>query len=536
MTPPKQTILCLALACALLAPGLAQARFLMLDADFDQRAPGASLARRGAEFGEPVPGLFDLGGEIIVEESAGDHAVRIADQAAAPLSPNFLYWALRGDREAADGLLTLRVTLTPEQIDAYQVLITDALGTLEFVVLDLDAAGQLSWRDLNTPGGTVFGTYAINQELRFRLEFRLDLGTWSLFLDDDPVLTAQDLGYANAPIARLVTGVAADADPYGSLRFDDPQVDWRSGTAATLLRADFEDQPAGEVIGTGGAALGQPVALSACSPVVTEKVLVGNSLEILDESEVSSGSAKFEFLGSTEITDQPVSLSLWMVVDVSDGYNLAFREQGSSTERLLDVHVVDSNRLSIIDGLVGATLVGSITPGVPFRVEIAFEMGLRAYSLWLDGERLLHRRPLGGDGDRGLGQLHVGYDFDAGFSGRLFVDDIRVQSLDHLVVAVDDHGLVPAAGNALLGAAPNPFNPRTEVRFVLTAPGATRLDILDVRGRLVARLLDGQLPAGSHRAAWDGVGRDGRGVASGVYLARLTAGGEVFSVPLTLLK
>jgi hypothetical protein len=536
MLPLKHSPLALALACMLLVPAAAQARFMMLDAHFDQRTPGDSLARRGALFGEPVAGLFDLGGETIVEESAGDNAVRIADQAAEPLSPSFLYWALRDEREVSDGLLTLRFTVTPEQTDAYQVLITDAPGTLEFVVLDLDATGQITWRDLNTPGAAVFGSYTMNQELRFRLEFRLAQGTWNLFLDDVPVLVGEDLGFVGAPVARLVVGAAADTGPYGSLRFDDPQVDWRPGTAATLLRADFDDQPAGEVIGTGGAALGQPVFLSQCSPVVTEGVMVGNCLEILDESETSTGTARFEFLESVEIVDQPVSVSVWMVADVSDRYMLVFRERDSSTESLLGVKVVATDRLSIVDGIVGPHFVGSITPGVPFRVEIAFEMGLRIYSLWLDGERLLHRRPLGGDGDRGLGSLLVGYDYDAGFDGRLFVDDIRVHDLPSMVVAVDDHGLPPAPRATLLGAAPNPFNPRTEVRFALAAPGRARLDILDVRGRLVARLLDGHLPAGEHRTAWNGVDRAGRRVASGVYQARLTAGGEASSLPLTLLK
>ena len=97
---------------------------------------------------------------------------------------------------------------------------------------------------------------------------------------------------------------------------------------------------------------------------------------------------------------------------------------------------------------------------------------------------------------------------------------------------------VPAAPVAakLLGAAPNPFNPRTEVRFRLAADGPARLDVHDAAGRLVAVLADGAFAAGDHAAAWDGRDRAGRAAASGTYFARLTAGGRVDTAPLTLVR
>jgi hypothetical protein len=73
--------------------------------------------------------------------------------------------------------------------------------------------------------------------------------------------------------------------------------------------------------------------------------------------------------------------------------------------------------------------------------------------------------------------------------------------------------------------APNPFNPRTEIRFVVGAGriGDYRLDIFDPSGRLVARLARGTDPGtGSvHTARWDGNDTAGRPARSGVYLAKL---------------
>ena len=83
---------------------------------------------------------------------------------------------------------------------------------------------------------------------------------------------------------------------------------------------------------------------------------------------------------------------------------------------------------------------------------------------------------------------------------------------------------------------PNPFNPHTAIPFTLAAAGAVRLRVYDLRGRLVRTLWDGPLAAGAHRLDWDGRNAAGRPVASGVYLYRLEAGGQVHSRKLLKLE
>ncbi len=76
---------------------------------------------------------------------------------------------------------------------------------------------------------------------------------------------------------------------------------------------------------------------------------------------------------------------------------------------------------------------------------------------------------------------------------------------------------------------PNPFNPRTRIAFNVPAgaPGRVRLSIYDLKGRLVARLVDGPLAPGTHGVEWSGLDGAGRPAASGVYLYRLeTPGGR----------
>jgi flagellar hook assembly protein FlgD len=83
---------------------------------------------------------------------------------------------------------------------------------------------------------------------------------------------------------------------------------------------------------------------------------------------------------------------------------------------------------------------------------------------------------------------------------------------------------------------PNPFNPRTTFRYSLPADARVRFSILDVRGRRVATLVERFQAAGPHELQWSGIDRRGNALPSGVYLARLEAGGDVATRKLTLLR
>ncbi len=80
----------------------------------------------------------------------------------------------------------------------------------------------------------------------------------------------------------------------------------------------------------------------------------------------------------------------------------------------------------------------------------------------------------------------------------------------------------PAAGR--LDGYPNPFNPRTTLRFSLPGAARVELEVHDLAGRLVRRLVAADLPAGDHQIVWDGKDEAGRAAASGQYVARLRAG------------
>jgi M6 family metalloprotease-like protein len=72
---------------------------------------------------------------------------------------------------------------------------------------------------------------------------------------------------------------------------------------------------------------------------------------------------------------------------------------------------------------------------------------------------------------------------------------------------------------------PNPFNPVTTIRFEIPREAAVQLAVFDVRGRRVTTLHQGPIQAGYHDATWEGRDDQGRAVASGMYVVRLTGPG-----------
>lgn len=71
---------------------------------------------------------------------------------------------------------------------------------------------------------------------------------------------------------------------------------------------------------------------------------------------------------------------------------------------------------------------------------------------------------------------------------------------------------------------------RGQVSFSLPRDGAVKLDVYNLRGQRVARLADGWYGAGEHALALD------TDLASGMYLARLVAGGDIATRKFSIVK
>lgn len=108
-----------------------------------------------------------------------------------------------------------------------------------------------------------------------------------------------------------------------------------------------------------------------------------------------------------------------------------------------------------------------------------------------------------------------------------------------IVTGTPDGPAAPPAPARLLQNAPNPFQPRTSIRFDVAQaerPVAARLTIFDLNGRAVRRLLDAPLTGGDHEVQWDGRNDSGEIVGSGVYFYRLEVDGYAITRKMTLAR
>jgi hypothetical protein len=83
---------------------------------------------------------------------------------------------------------------------------------------------------------------------------------------------------------------------------------------------------------------------------------------------------------------------------------------------------------------------------------------------------------------------------------------------------------------------PNPFNPETEIRFALPHASPVVLKIFNILGAEIRTLVDEQREVGYHNVRWDGRDKNGKLVASGVYLYQLQVGSFSQVKKMSLLR
>jgi endoglucanase len=115
----------------------------------------------------------------------------------------------------------------------------------------------------------------------------------------------------------------------------------------------------------------------------------------------------------------------------------------------------------------------------------------------------------------------------------LYLDDIRISDPD-----ADAVGGVPDMPErfGLLPNYPNPFNPATLLSFEVDKPGLAAVAIFDLKGMELFRMVRMVAAPGVQKAEWNGCGRDGRPLPSGIYICRLECGNRYAVRPMVLIR
>jgi len=180
--------------------------------------------------------------------------------------------------------------------------------------------------------------------------------------------------------------------------------------------------------------------------------------------------------------------------------------------------------------------VDNLEPGVPTGFAVAYGSGSNALSwdpslaadfAYFNVYRGSTPGFTAGPGNRVMQTTGTGWVDGSGSAGDYYqVTAVDFSGNESAPAGKDAASGLPGlpAAYALHAASPNPFNPMTVIRFDLPRDtGRVTLTVFDARGRLVDRLVEGALTAGSHEVTWTGRDQAGNAVGSGVYFYRLEA-------------
>lgn len=128
-------------------------------------------------------------------------------------------------------------------------------------------------------------------------------------------------------------------------------------------------------------------------------------------------------------------------------------------------------------------------------------------------------------------------DVEYGNPAQLKLTSVKLATPTAKALEVKGFGPTLPAAFTLYQNYPNPFNPMTTIRFELSGTSRrVQLDVFNVLGQQVRRLLDETVAPGEHSVVWDATTDNGSKVATGVYLYRLQVGDQSDTKKMLLLK
>ncbi|MBI9031733.1 T9SS type A sorting domain-containing protein [bacterium] len=83
---------------------------------------------------------------------------------------------------------------------------------------------------------------------------------------------------------------------------------------------------------------------------------------------------------------------------------------------------------------------------------------------------------------------------------------------------------------------PNPFNPETTINFSLNKGSHIKLEVFNILGQHINTLVNEYKSSGNHGVLWAGKDKNNNNLSSGIYLYKMTAGGQTKLNKMILIK
>jgi len=182
----------------------------------------------------------------------------------------------------------------------------------------------------------------------------------------------------------------------------------------------------------------------------------------------------------------------------------------------------------------------------PGRVEIAWNTASESNSAsWMversltadNGYALVGKLPASGNTASGSSYSFVDDQAEAGVT---YYYKIAEQELDGKVTYYGpvsaSAGISSASFESQVSISPNPCKQFATISYQLAQPGMVSARIYNMLGQQVSTVFSGSRQAGAYSVRWDGKNAKGQAVPAGVYVLRLSAGEQMFTKRITLLK
>ena len=83
---------------------------------------------------------------------------------------------------------------------------------------------------------------------------------------------------------------------------------------------------------------------------------------------------------------------------------------------------------------------------------------------------------------------------------------------------------------------PNPFNPETVISFHVPKSSHVVIEVYNLLGQRLQKLVDESKEVGIYQARWDGCDENGNSVSSGIYIYKMQADGFVAIKKMALVR
>jgi hypothetical protein len=287
---------------------------------------------------------------------------------------------------------------------------------------------------------------------------------------------------------------------------------------------------------------------------VVQTVSVGTGPEgiVFSGGKVYVANSGFNGAGYDPGTVSVINVSNYSVNTIAVGLNpqgLAKDSQGNIVVACSGDYVSVDGEINVIDS-ISQQVVHSVPAGMPITgVAVSgadkayfstFASGVLVYDLVNRNFERDAGNPLPGGPGIAFDAQDNAYITDFAMDSVYVFSPLHLRENGYLVgdgpVSIAVHDPIPpnaisSSENRVIGTFnlnqnyPNPFNPGTTIEFKTYKSGMVLLEIYNILGKKIRKLVSNTLPAGSYEIVWDGKNDLGQKVHSGIYLYRLQMDG-----------